>query len=49
MLTGYGEWPGRPFERAHRAGAEFFPYRKGYMDGAVRSGQNAAAELLSLR
>ncbi|MGW7541123.1 flavin monoamine oxidase family protein [Streptomyces sp. NPDC054770] len=49
VLTGYGEWLGRRFERVHWAGAEFAAYWNGFMDGAVRSGQDAAAELLSHR
>ncbi|MFC8360748.1 flavin monoamine oxidase family protein [Streptomyces griseorubiginosus] len=47
VLTSYGEWMGRAFGRIHWAGAEFSPYWNGFMDGAVRSGQNAAAELLA--
>ncbi|MFF7946523.1 flavin monoamine oxidase family protein [Streptomyces griseorubiginosus] len=47
VLTSYGEWMGRAFGRVHWAGAEFSPYWNGYMDGAVRSGQDAAAELLA--
>jgi monoamine oxidase len=46
VLTGYGEWMGRRFGRVHWAGAEFSPYWAGFMDGAVRSGRHAAAELL---
>jgi monoamine oxidase len=46
VLTSYGEWMGRPFGRVHWAGAEFSPYWNGFMDGAVRSGQDAATELL---
>ncbi|MDN3029131.1 FAD-dependent oxidoreductase [Streptomyces sp. S.PB5] len=46
VLTSYGEWMGRAFGRVHWAGAEFSPYWNGFMDGAVRSGQDAAAELL---
>jgi monoamine oxidase len=46
VLTGFGEWMGRPFGRVHWAGAEFSPYWNGFMDGAVRSGQDAATELL---
>ncbi|MFF7048097.1 flavin monoamine oxidase family protein [Streptomyces griseorubiginosus] len=47
VLTSYGEWMGRAFGRVHWAGAEFSPYWNGFMDGAVRSGQDAAAELLA--
>jgi monoamine oxidase len=46
VLTGLGEWSGRRFQRVHWAGAEFSPYWNGFMDGAVRSGRTAAAELL---
>ncbi|WP_020139593.1 flavin monoamine oxidase family protein [Streptomyces sp. 351MFTsu5.1] len=46
VLTSYGAWMGRAFGRVHWAGAEFSPYWNGFMDGAVRSGQDAAAELL---
>jgi monoamine oxidase len=46
VLTDLGGWLGRPFGRVHWAGAEFSPYWNGYMDGAVRSGKNAADELL---
>ncbi|MDO0916661.1 FAD-dependent oxidoreductase [Streptomyces sp. DT2A-34] len=46
VLTDLGEWLGRPFGRVHWAGAETSPYWNGFMDGAVRSGRRAAAELL---
>ena len=36
----------RPFRRVHWAGTETSPYWNGYMDGAVRSGERAAAEVL---
>ena len=36
-----------PFKRLHWAGAETSDYWYGYMDGAVRSGQRAAAEVLA--
>lgn len=35
-----------PFGRAHWAGTETSPYWNGYMDGAVRSGERAAKEVL---
>lgn len=37
-----------PFGRVHWAGTETSTYWTGYMDGAVRSGQRAAAEILAL-
>jgi len=46
VLTAYGEWMGRSFGRVHWAGSEFSPYWTGFMDGAVRSGKQAATELL---
>ncbi|MFD3931840.1 flavin monoamine oxidase family protein [Streptomyces sp. NPDC058614] len=46
VLTEYGEWMGRSFGRVHWAGSEFSPYWNGFMDGAVRSGEHAATELL---
>jgi monoamine oxidase len=46
VLSDYGQWMGRPHHRVHWAGAEFSPYWNGYMDGAVRSGRTAAAEVL---
>ena len=36
----------RPFRRVHWAGTETSPHWNGYMDGAVRSGERAAAEVL---
>jgi monoamine oxidase len=35
-----------PFDRVHWAGTETSPYWNGYMDGAVRSGERAAKEVL---
>lgn len=46
-LTGLGRWRDIPFGRVHWAGAEHVDYWNGYMDGAVRSGKNAAAEVLA--
>jgi monoamine oxidase len=46
-LTTYGKELRRPHVRAHWAGTETSTYWAGYMDGAVRSGQRAAAEVLS--
>lgn len=45
-LTGFGEWRDRPFGRVHWAGAEHADHWNGYMDGAVRSGKDAAAAVL---
>ncbi|MCW3014911.1 MAG: monoamine oxidase [Solirubrobacterales bacterium] len=36
----------QPFQRTHWAGTETSPYWNGYMDGAVRSGERAAKEVL---
>ncbi len=44
-LTGLGQWRDVPFGRVHWAGAEHTNYWNGYMDGAVRSGKHAAAEV----
>jgi monoamine oxidase len=35
-----------PFQRVHWAGTETSTYWAGYMDGAVRAGERAAAEVL---
>lgn len=45
-LTAYGEELRRPAGRVHWAGAETASVWCGYMDGAVRSGERAAAEAL---
>jgi monoamine oxidase len=47
VLTDLGEWLGRPHGRVHFAGAELSPYWNGFMDGAVRSGETAAREVLA--
>lgn len=44
-LSDFGPALGRPFGRVHWAGAEHSPYWNGFMDGAVRSGEHAAAEV----
>lgn len=44
--TRYGEALRAPFELVHWAGAETSPVWMNYMDGAVRSGERAAAEVL---
>ncbi len=45
-LGTFGPWIRRPFGRVHWAGTETSTYWTGYMDGAVRSGQRAALEVL---
>src|SRR5205085_5140910 len=45
-LLAYGPWLRRPVGRIHWAGTETSGYWNGYMDGAVRSGERAAAEVL---
>jgi monoamine oxidase len=45
--TGYGAALREPIGRIHWAGAETSPVSNGYMDGAVRSGLRAAAEVLA--
>ena len=46
VYTGYGPALRRPVGRIHWAGTETSTYWNGYMDGAVRSGERAAAEVL---
>ena len=46
MWTGYGEALREPVDRIHWAGAETAEAWNGYMDGAVRSGERAAREVL---
>ena len=43
----YGPWLAAPIGRVHWAGTETATYWHGYMDGAVRSGERAAAEVLA--
>jgi monoamine oxidase len=45
-LLQYGEWLRRPVGKLHWAGTETSTYWNGYMDGAVRSGERAAKEVL---
>jgi monoamine oxidase len=45
-LYAFGPALRRPFERIHWAGTETATYWNGYMDGAVRSGERAAREVL---
>jgi monoamine oxidase len=47
VLTGYGPALRAPVGRIHWAGTETSTYWNGYMDGAVRSGERAAAEALA--
>ena len=47
VWTSYGEAMRRPIGRIHWAGTETATEWNGYMDGAVRSGQRAAAEALA--
>jgi monoamine oxidase len=45
-LLAYGPWLRAPVGLIHWAGTETSDYWNGYMDGAVRSGERAAAEVL---
>jgi monoamine oxidase len=47
VLTKYGPWLRRPVGKVHFAGTETSDYWLGYMDGAVRSGERAAREVLA--
>jgi monoamine oxidase len=47
LLTAYGPALRKPIGRIHWAGTETSTYWNGYMDGAVRSGERAAAEVLA--
>jgi monoamine oxidase len=47
VWTGYGAALRRPVGRIHWAGTETSPVWNGYMDGAVRSGERAAREVLA--
>jgi monoamine oxidase len=47
VLTEYGRWIRKPIGRIHWAGTETSTYWNGYMDGAVRSGERAAREVLA--
>lgn len=46
-VLGYGSTIREPFGRVHWAGTETSTYWSGYMDGAVRAGERAAAEILA--
>jgi monoamine oxidase len=47
VLTKYGPWLRRSVGKVHFAGSETSDYWMGYMDGAVRSGERAAREVLA--
>jgi monoamine oxidase len=46
VMTAYGPAIRQPLGRIHWAGTETSTYWNGYMDGAVRSGERAAVEVL---
>jgi len=46
LLTEYGPALTKPVGRIHWAGTETASYWHGYMDGAIRSGERAAAEIV---
>ncbi len=48
LLTRYGAALREPFGAVHWAGTETSTYWNGYMDGAVRSGERAALEVIDL-
>jgi len=47
VLTKYGPALTKPFGGIHFAGTETAPYWTGYMDGAIRSGERVAKEILA--
>jgi monoamine oxidase len=47
VLTSLGAWVAGPAGRLHFAGADFSAQWPGYMDGAIRSGERVAAEVLA--
>lgn len=47
VWTGFGQTLREPFGRVHWAGTETSEVWSGYMDGAVRSGQRAAEEVIA--
>jgi monoamine oxidase len=47
LYTAYGPALRKPVGRIHWAGTETSTYWNGYMDGAVRSGERAAQEVLA--
>jgi len=48
-LFAYGHALREPLGRIHWAGTETSDYRQGYLDGAVRSGERTATEVLAAR
>ena len=48
IMTRLGHWLREPVGRIHWAGTETSPVMNGFIDGAVRSGERAAAEVLAL-
>jgi monoamine oxidase len=46
LLTSYGSAIREPVGRIHWAGTETSTYWNGYMDGAIRSGERAALEVV---
>ena len=46
LLTQYGPYLSKPFEGIHFAGTETADFWKGYMDGAIRSAERVAKEVL---
>lgn len=46
-LTSFGDALRAPFGRVHWAGSETSTFWVGYMDGAVRSGERAAKEVMA--
>lgn len=48
LLTGYGSALVEPVGRIHWAGTETSPVWAGHMEGAVRSGEHAAAQVMDL-
>jgi monoamine oxidase len=48
ILSRYGHLLREPFGRVHWAGTETATISHGAIDGAVRSGERAAAEILEL-
>jgi monoamine oxidase len=47
VLTKYGPFLRSPASKIHFAGTESSPYWTGYMDGAIRSGERVAAEIVA--
>ena len=47
MLTSLNDAVAQPVGRLHYASADLSPQWPGYMDGAIRSGEQAAAQALA--